>query len=117
MSEQLDSSVLPSYATAHVNRAASLLREGSIPTQVGPYRIIELIGQGGMGEGYKAQQESPVHRIVALKLIKLGMDSREVIRRFEAERETLAMMSHPSIAQIFDAGLSETGRPYFAMEL
>src|SRR5262245_42215111 len=105
-----------SYATAHINRAASLLDDELRPSVVGSYRIIQLIGEGGMGEVYKAQQEHPIQRLVALKLIKLGMDSRQVIARFEAERQTLAMMNHPHVAAVYDAGLSGTGRPYFVME-
>src|SRR5690348_7077719 len=118
MSDSPDDSNSPAtYATGHVNRAAALLREpGAAPSDVGPYHITELIGAGGMGEVYKARQEQPIRRTVALKLIKLGMDSREVIARFQAERQTLAMMSHPNVAQVFDAGLSESGRPYFVME-
>jgi non-specific serine/threonine protein kinase/serine/threonine-protein kinase len=84
--------------------------------QIGPYRVLERIGEGAMGEVFLAEQTAPVVRRVALKIIKLGMDTGEVIARFETERQTLAIMSHPSIAQIFDAGATETGRPYFAME-
>ena len=84
--------------------------------RIGPYRVFERIGEGAMGEVYLAEQTAPVVRRVALKIIKPGMDTREVIARFEIERQTLAIMSHPAIAQIFDAGATETGRPYFAME-
>ncbi|HEU4517669.1 MAG TPA: serine/threonine-protein kinase, partial [Steroidobacteraceae bacterium] len=84
--------------------------------RVGAYRVLERIGQGAIGEVYLAEQTTPVVRRVALKVIKLGMDTREVIARFEAERQTLAIMSHPSIAQIYDAGVTESGRPYFVME-
>jgi serine/threonine protein kinase len=83
---------------------------------IGPYRLLERIGEGAMGEVYLAEQIQPVTRRVALKVIKPGMDSREVIARFESERQTLALMSHPSIAHIIDAGTTGTGRPYFAME-
>ena len=83
---------------------------------VGPYILREIIGAGGMGEVWKAEQTEPVRRTVALKLIKFGMDSREVLARFEAERQALAMMDHPCIAKVFDAGTSPQGRPYFAME-
>ncbi len=83
---------------------------------VGPYILREIIGAGGMGEVWKAEQSEPVRRTVALKLIKSGMDSREVLARFEAERQALAMMDHPCIAKVFDAGTSPQGRPYFAME-
>jgi eukaryotic-like serine/threonine-protein kinase len=84
--------------------------------QIGPYRLLERIGEGAMGEVYLAEQAKPVARRVALKVIKPGMDSREVIARFESERQTLALMSHPSIAHIIEAGTTAAGRPYFAME-
>jgi serine/threonine protein kinase/WD40 repeat protein len=84
--------------------------------QIGPFRILEKIGEGGMGIVYKAEQREPVRRIVALKVIKLGMDTREVVARFEAERQALAMLSHPNVARVLDAGMTENGRPYFAME-
>ena len=86
------------------------------PTDVGPYHIVEVVGEGGMGVVYKAEQREPVRRVVALKLIKLGMDTREVIARFESERQALAMMSHPNVAKVLDAGATESGRPYFVME-
>ncbi|UCC31020.1 MAG: serine/threonine protein kinase [Phycisphaerales bacterium] len=84
---------------------------------IGPYTLLELIGEGGFGVVYVAQQERPVQRRVAVKIIKLGMDTKQVIARFEAERQALAMMEHPNIAKVLDAGATETGRPYFAMEL
>jgi hypothetical protein len=83
----------------------------------GRYKVIEIIGEGGCGTVYLAEQEQPVRRRVALKVIKLGMDTRSVIARFEAERQALAIMDHPNIARVFDAGATETGRPYFVMEL
>src|SRR5688572_21464615 len=86
------------------------------PDQIGPFRILEKIGEGGMGVVYKAEQRQPVRRIVALKVIKLGMDTKEVVARFEAERQALAMLSHPHVAKVFEAGMTENGRPYFAME-
>jgi WD40 repeat protein/serine/threonine protein kinase len=86
-------------------------------TVIGSYKLIEEIGEGGMGTVYMAQQTEPVKRLVALKLIKPGMDSRQVIARFEAERQALALMDHPNIAHVFDAGTTATGRPYFVMEL
>ncbi len=85
--------------------------------QIGPYKLLQQIGEGGMGVVYLAEQERPVRRKVALKIIKPGMDTRQVVARFEAERQALAMMDHPSIAKILDAGTTETGRPYFVMEL
>lgn len=84
---------------------------------IGPYKLLEKIGEGGMAVVYMAEQQSPVRRRVALKIIKLGMDTRQVIARFEAERQALAIMDHPNIAKVFDAGATETGRPYFVMEL
>src|SRR4051812_23816102 len=83
---------------------------------VGPYQLLDLIGEGGMGQVWRAEQVSPVKRIVAVKLIKAGMDTHEVISRFETERQTLAMMEHGAIARVFDAGTTASGRPYFAME-
>src|SRR6186713_450199 len=84
---------------------------------IGNYKLREKIGEGGCGVVYVAEQEKPVRRRVALKVIKLGMDTKEVIARFEAERQALAMMDHPNIAKVLDAGATETGRPYFVMEL
>jgi WD40 repeat protein/serine/threonine protein kinase len=86
-------------------------------TTIGPYKVLQLIGEGGFGAVYMAEQEQPIRRRVALKLIKLGMDTKQVIARFEAERQALAMMEHPNIARVLDAGATETGRPYFVMEL
>ena len=84
---------------------------------IGPYRLLEKIGEGGNGLVYMARQEKPIRRMVAIKVIKLGMDTRSVIARFEAERQALAMMDHPNIARVLDAGSTEAGRPYFVMEL
>jgi WD40 repeat protein/serine/threonine protein kinase/tetratricopeptide (TPR) repeat protein len=86
-------------------------------TVIGRYKLLEPIGEGGFGSVYMADQTSPVQRKVALKLVKAGMDSKQVIARFEAERQALALMDHPNIAKVFDAGVTETGRPYFVMEL
>src|SRR6187402_827388 len=86
-------------------------------TQIGPYKLLQRIGEGGMGVVYMAEQTEPVQRKVALKVIKPGMDSRQVIARFEAERQALAMMDHVNIARVLDAGATEAGRPYFVMEL
>jgi serine/threonine protein kinase/tetratricopeptide (TPR) repeat protein len=83
----------------------------------GKYRLLEELGSGGMGVVYLADQVEPVERRVALKIIKLGMDTRQVVTRFETERQALAVMDHPNIAKVFDAGATETGRPYFVMEL
>jgi serine/threonine-protein kinase len=84
---------------------------------IGRYKLLEPIGEGGYGTVFMAEQTSPVHRKVALKIVKAGMDTRQVIARFEAERQALALMDHPNIAKVFDAGVTETGRPYFVMEL
>ena len=89
----------------------------TLGTMVGRYRLIQEIGEGGFGIVYKAEQTEPVKRSVALKVLKPGMDTREVVARFEAERQTLAMMNHPNIAQVYDGGATESGRPYFVMEL
>src|SRR5579859_7531188 len=86
-------------------------------TRIGRYKLLQLIGEGGFGSVFMAEQETPVVRKVALKIIKLGMDTKQVIARFEAERQALAMMDHPNIAKVLDAGATETGRPYFVMEL
>lgn len=88
----------------------------SIGSQAGPYRLVELIGEGGFGLVYRAEQEQPVRRSVAIKLIKPGMDSRQTVARFQAEQQALALMNHPSIADIFDCGQTVSGRPWFAME-
>src|SRR5262245_50571419 len=84
---------------------------------VGPYKLVEQIGEGGMGAVWMAQQTEPVKRPVALKLIKAGMDSKQVIARFEAERQALALMDHPNIARVLDGGRTDAGRPYFVMDL
>jgi serine/threonine protein kinase/Flp pilus assembly protein TadD len=86
-------------------------------TVIGPYKLMEQIGEGGMGLVFVAEQHQPVRRKVALKVVKPGMDTRQVIARFEAERQALALMDHPNIARVFDAGATESGRPYFVMEL
>ncbi len=97
------------------------VRLGSVTEQtgdrIGRYKLLQKIGEGGCGVVYMAEQEEPVRRRVALKVIKLGMDTKSVIARFEAERQALAMMDHPNIARVLDAGATETGRPYFVMEL
>ncbi len=98
--------------------SASAARAPELPADlIDRYRLIELIGEGGFGDVYRAEQLEPVRRQVAIKVIKLGMDTRQVIARFEAERQALAMMDHPAIATIFEAGATRASRPYFAMEL
>ncbi|MHC4711131.1 MAG: serine/threonine-protein kinase [Planctomycetota bacterium] len=83
---------------------------------IGPYKLLSLLGQGAFGDVYVAEQTGPVRRNVALKIVKLGMDTRQVVARFEAERQALALMEHPHIAKVFEAGSTESGRPYFVME-
>jgi eukaryotic-like serine/threonine-protein kinase len=101
---------------APVRLAAPRVEEASTP-MLGRYKLLEKIGEGGFGEVWMAEQREPVKRRVALKIIKLGMDSRQIVARFEAERQALAMMDHANIAKIFDADVTDTGRPYFVMEL
>ena len=97
---------------------ASALETEALETKcIGPYKLLQKLGEGGYGVVYMADQEQPIRRRVALKIIKLGMDTRNVIARFEAERQALALMDHPNIARVLDAGATETGRPYFVMEL
>ena len=86
-------------------------------TVIGPYKLLQQIGEGGMGVVFMAEQTEPIQRTVALKIIKPGMDTRQVIARFEAERQAVAMMDHPNIAKVLDAGTTDSGRPYFVMEL
>ena len=99
-------------------KAAQVLAAGEKPgAHIGHYKLLEQIGEGGYGVVYMAEQQAPVRRRVALKIIKPGMDTKSVIARFEAERQALALMNHPNIAKVFDAGATEAGRPYFVMEL
>ena len=84
---------------------------------IGRYKLLQEIGEGGFGVVYMAEQREPVRRKVALKIIKPGMDTRAVVARFESERQALALMDHPNIAHVFDAGATDSGRPYFVMEL
>src|SRR5919201_5478941 len=91
--------------------------DSSQPDRIGAYRILQVLGEGGMAVVYEAEQTEPVRRRVALKVMKIGMDTKEVIARFAAERQALAVMTHQCIAKVLDAGASEAGRPYFVMEL
>src|SRR5438309_1228511 len=86
-------------------------------TVIGPYKLLEQIGEGGFGIVFMAEQHQPVRRKVALKVLKPGMDTRQVIARFEAEQQALALMDHPNIAHVIDGGVTASGRPYFVMEL
>jgi hypothetical protein len=103
---------------AILRKARSGIFAGEKPgDRIGRYKLLQQIGEGGCGIVFMAEQEEPVRRRVALKIIKPGMDTKSVIARFEAERQALALMDHPNIAKIFDAGATESGRPYFVMEL
>ena len=97
--------------------ALRLQAEEQVGDRIGPYRILQLLGEGGCGVVYMAEQEQPIRRRVALKIIKLGMDTKQVVARFEAERQALALMDHANICRVFDAGATNTGRPFFVMEL
>ena len=112
MDEESTQAVTPSTDGAFAAVESGLVR----PEQIGPYRLLRQIGEGGMGEVYEAEQLEPIRRRVALKIVKRGMDTQEFVARFESERQALAMMDHPCIAKVFDAGASERGRPYFVME-
>src|SRR5579864_7569009 len=96
---------------------ADSVADETLGQTLGRYKLLEKIGEGGCGVVYVAEQTEPVRRRVALKVIKLGMDTKQVVARFEAERQALAMMDHPNIAKVLDAGSTESGRPYFVMEL
>ena len=86
-------------------------------TTIGPYKLLQQIGEGGFGVVFRAEQQEPIRRKVALKVLKPGMDTKQVIARFEAERQALAMMDHPNIARVLEAGAGSDGRPFFVMEL
>ncbi len=102
--------------TRQLANVAEAIRSFEHPARIGPYTIESVLGEGGMGIVYLARQTEPIARTVALKVIKIGLDTQEVIRRFESERQTLALMDHPNIARVLDAGVTETGKPYFVME-
>lgn len=112
----LEDSPLSANAEADLPTGTFGPMESAAGTVIGPYKLIQPIGQGGMGEVWLAEQRLPVRRRVAIKLIKAGMDTREVVARFESERQALALMDHPAIAKVFDAGSTPLGRPYFVME-
>ncbi|CAN5506047.1 hypothetical protein BH09PLA1_BH09PLA1_20740 [soil metagenome] len=97
--------------------AATVAPAGHLGERIGHYKLLEMIGEGGFATVYRAQQEAPVRREVALKILKLGMDTHQVLARFDAERQALAILDHPNIAKVFDAGTTDTGRPFFVMEL
>ena len=104
-------------ADDHAPTAAAPLGDPEHPDRIGRYKVLQVLGEGGMGVVYEAEQSEPVRRRVAVKTIKLGMDTKQVLARFESERQALAVMDHPSIAKVFDAGAMDSGRPYFVMEL
>src|SRR5580765_1854380 len=106
-------SEVPALSPAKPTRS----EEEALGSMIGRYKLLEKVGEGGFGVVYVAEQREPVKRRVALKIIKLGMDTRQIVGRFEAERQALAMMDHPNIAKVFDAGATGSGRPYFVMEL
>jgi non-specific serine/threonine protein kinase/serine/threonine-protein kinase len=105
-----------SYTPTRLDHVAGFLNADDAPAHVGPYRILATLGEGGMGVVYKAEQLEPIRRTVALKLIKPGLDSCQIIARFEGERQALAMMDHPNVARVFEAGTTDAGRLYFVME-
>lgn len=104
------------YHTAHLANVTAAIRDVAHPDSIGPYQIRSVIGKGGMGIVYLAEQLEPIRRTVAIKVIKIGMDTERVIARFESERQAVALMSHPNVARVLDAGATDTGRPYFVME-
>ena len=114
-----DSRGLPESAPLSTGIASEMarLKPEEAGERIGPYKLLQQIGEGGFGVVWMAEQEQPVRRRVALKIIKMGMDTKEVIARFEQERQALAMMEHPNIAKVFDAGATQYGRPFFVMEL
>src|SRR5262245_29525776 len=115
--DQTPGGVFPPDAPTQDRRPATEPTAEGPGAAVGPYRLVQLIGEGGMGTVYLAQQTEPVKRQVAVKVIRAGLDSRQVVARFEAERQALALMDHPNIAKILDGGVTADGRPYFVMEL
>lgn len=112
-----DCKPLPAGPTDKISNEPGQSTGENLGAPIGPYKLLQKIGEGGCGVVYMAEQQKPVRRRVALKIIKLGMDTKSVIARFEAERQALALMDHPNIARVLDAGATETGRPYFVMEL
>jgi serine/threonine protein kinase/tetratricopeptide (TPR) repeat protein len=116
--DALGAAAAESHASqANLTARSNLNAEPQENDRIGPYKLLQRIGEGGCGVVYMADQERPVRRRVALKIIKPGMDTKSVIARFEAERQALALMDHPNIARVLDAGATDTGRPYFVMEL
>jgi serine/threonine protein kinase len=108
---------MPGAAAALAQLRCMSDRRSGPGDSIGRYKLLQSIGEGGFGEVFMAEQVAPIRRMVALKIIKAGMDTKEVIARFEAERQALALMDHPNIAKVLDAGDTDSGRPYFVMEL
>ena len=106
----------PSSPPADPDATRAPLPSDQAGDTIGPYRLLQKVGEGGMGEVWVAEQHDPIRRTVAVKVIKVGMDTRQVIARFEVERQALAVMDHPAIAKVLDAGATRGGRPYFVME-
>lgn len=113
--EDLEQLLASSHDDDPANKTSDTPHE-ALPSRIGKYRVLGLLGEGGMGTVLLAEEQKPIHRRVALKLIKLGMDTKEATRRFEAERQALAILDHPNVAQVYDAGATTTGRLFFAME-
>ena len=107
----------PTKKLAHDPQPSPFTPSEKAGTVIGRYKLLEPLGEGGFGEVWAAEQREPVKRRVALKIIKLGMDTKQVVARFEAERQALALMDRPNIAKVLDAGATDSGRPYFVMEL
>jgi serine/threonine protein kinase len=107
----------PAPTSDFTGAAAPVVPTESAGTVIGSYKLLEQIGEGGFGVVFMAEQTQPVRRKVALKVLKPGMDTRQVVARFEAERQALAIMDHPNIARVFDGGVTPSGRPFFVMEL
>jgi serine/threonine protein kinase len=97
-------------------QAAGLLQPPEQPERIGPYRVLQRLGSGGMGTVFLCEQQAPLRRRVAVKVLRPGMDSREILARFALERQALSMLDHPAIARVHDAGTAESGRPYLVME-
>ncbi|MFC1637126.1 serine/threonine protein kinase [Planctomycetota bacterium] len=118
--ERLDRLVFEALQDSEAEESAPTASLGAVLErpggQIGRYKLLSVLGEGGMGVVYLAEQQEPIRRKVAVKVIKPGMDSKRVISRFEAERQALALLDHPNIAHVYDAGMTETGRPYFVME-
>ncbi len=115
--EQTDLATKPDTARPTIKIELADAPDATVGQTLGRYKLLEKVGEGGCGVVYVAEQTEPVRRRVALKVIKLGMDTKAVVARFEAERQALAMMDHPNIAKVLDAGTTDSGRPFFVMEL